>query len=1373
MADIVPEQPGLSGDPKRQATDALRGYVYQIWHSVHAWLELDDNEFLVLEGAEDFDIVSPGSATVVQVKDTAPNITLRTTAVIEAITHFWQLRKAYPDRKICFRLLTRSRVGVERGHPFGSDIGGLELWQKCRRTTEHVDKLRTFLLSSKNLPEDLQKFLLDSSTDEILQELILPIMWETGSRDASYVEEAVVRVLILHGEKNGIPPSRAETVVNRLLKEALTTACQKDRRFLDRALFLRLFEEETTERVPIRELRSLRSAAHLATPMLASLLGYHAPLSFQTVAPIQTSIPPVHPEFSSRNHLVMEFRSVLREAGVIVLNGSAGMGKTTLAKLIANSQGGNWYWVNLSGHDPQQVSAFLHLFAIKAAQIRTPVSVVLDDINLSPLQARYHEDFLGALIYTFQERDGEVIITSQKPLPSRLIHRLNFDSRSIKSVPPFDEDEAFGLATQLGCPEEGIARNWAKVVLLQTRGHPQLVHARLKQLAYRGWPPFNVQDLLVTPPELVRERSETREMLIEHLPAEQREFVYRLSIISGPFRHDHAVAIGENSPPVAYPGDAFEQLLGPWVERIGGEYYRISPLLENAAKEVWSNKRIQSLHEIIAHEILQCDKLTTIEARAIFFHAFMGRSIFTLVALINGLLTAPEDVWKTLASDLSWFICFGLKPQQPLFPEDNLANFMLRALQFRIAAEIEPEEAPNIVIAWDNEIDRDQNHKLFLGQRLIMISQVLLHYQVKMLPRQLLSYLVEMAEIQEQLEQVEELEGLFKGLKRSRWVFNATGTADPVTILFSFVFPRCSDFQFLDALLEALKESPVAVRVRMLSSLKICEGDARLLIDRVWMNEADSIDPDWPGCVRVFQKAIEFAIQWDIPELMSAAARGIAIIYDEYLHDSMQALAVLDEIEKRTGSSVTLREERATVLFDHERYGDALDIWEELLPGWSPPVEHADTLPIFACRKAGIAAALTGDLKKAAKFFKEGSQRACALNQMAFSTGFLADAGFALWKAGEYFESVGVFENSLRTLEELPDPEKDLRSFTVGKLVGHTLMWIDQTLTGTIAVDLVEPPLGMCSNPDRNEKIRELPVTPLDFSWLHLALIEHRLNTGSRVLEYVRERFEDSRFLLVRFLLAYLEVMHAFRQADFAHLPSLSLLLTRTFHAGRNHMGQDKRPWELIVDENILEAILPDEPIPGLDMFFAALTVLAAIGKLDSTIFHAWRNDAEALPISDVLLSWIQIAEAIFSQDVRKVRSTMMDANESRERRLLAALRIGMSETVAPGDLFYAHTLLVSDLLQGVWAKQVADQLADLISRQWLVRIQFPAVFVAPRATIPEIHAAITSETHGAEKAAKILLAASNAISLRLPMSLVQVLQDLAAGRKLQGPFKS
>ena len=51
----------LKADPKRQAHASIKGYRYQIWCSVEAWLELAEDETLYLEGAEDFEIVSDGA----------------------------------------------------------------------------------------------------------------------------------------------------------------------------------------------------------------------------------------------------------------------------------------------------------------------------------------------------------------------------------------------------------------------------------------------------------------------------------------------------------------------------------------------------------------------------------------------------------------------------------------------------------------------------------------------------------------------------------------------------------------------------------------------------------------------------------------------------------------------------------------------------------------------------------------------------------------------------------------------------------------------------------------------------------------------------------------------------------------------------------------------------------------------------------------------------------------------------------------------------------------------------------------------------------------------------------------------------------------
>src|SRR5712692_2473861 len=198
-------------------------------------------EFLFLEGAEDFDIVDPEKATAVQVKATSANITLNSSSVTEAICHYWQLQQNHPEKRISFRFLTRSGIGIEKGQPFGPGVAGLELWRRCPRESEAIEKLRDFFLTSRDqaLTVELQTFLSCVDAQQILEQLILPLTWETESDDIGYVEQAIQRKLILHGDKYGIPPEKSASVVNRLLKETLTTACRKDQgqRFLDRALF--------------------------------------------------------------------------------------------------------------------------------------------------------------------------------------------------------------------------------------------------------------------------------------------------------------------------------------------------------------------------------------------------------------------------------------------------------------------------------------------------------------------------------------------------------------------------------------------------------------------------------------------------------------------------------------------------------------------------------------------------------------------------------------------------------------------------------------------------------------------------------------------------------------------------------------------------------------------------------------------------------------------------------------------------------------------------------------------------------------------------------------------------------------------------------
>ena len=167
------EKAALEGDPQRQASDTIRAYVYQIWHSLHAWLELIEEEILFLEGAEDFDVIGKDSATAVQVKDVKKNITLRSAGVIEAINNYWLLRRKNPKRKILFRFLTRSNIGMEKGSPLGKNVAGIALWNECSiESNEKIEKLRSFLLQENSLEKEILKFLSNTDTEELYTNLI-------------------------------------------------------------------------------------------------------------------------------------------------------------------------------------------------------------------------------------------------------------------------------------------------------------------------------------------------------------------------------------------------------------------------------------------------------------------------------------------------------------------------------------------------------------------------------------------------------------------------------------------------------------------------------------------------------------------------------------------------------------------------------------------------------------------------------------------------------------------------------------------------------------------------------------------------------------------------------------------------------------------------------------------------------------------------------------------------------------------------------------------------------------------------------------------------------------------------------------------------
>ena len=1338
----------LKADPKRQAHASIKGYHYQILHSVEAWLGLAEAEILYLEGAEDFDKVSGDAVTTTQVKHTQGNITLRSQEVIDAINNFWKLRTDNPGCRVKFRLLTRSKVVKEKGDPIGMNKPGLEIWSRCSGNEAAITKISEFLQSEGKISAEVTDFIKKASPQEIYEQLIEPIAWETDSKSISYVEQSIREHLIHHGDRYSISPPDAEKVVAPLITEAWRAASDEKNRELTRSRLLEIFAENTRVSVPIQDTRG-QQAINLKTlldSIKEALLGDSPDvnIAIQSKFRIQNTVPPILPDAILREELLTSIQTKLQSDGIAIIQGGTGKGKTTLANLTTKSIDSGWSWLNFTNKDPSQIAQLLQQLSKAVSNQSAQVNVVLDDLNLQPQQLRAYEEVLGIVIYRVMERGAKLLITSQHKPPNNFIRLLGVSKEITVDVPNFTIPEIEQFARQLGCSAEK-AKTWAELFQLPTRRHPRLVHALLIQLRKNGWKRQDViESILRTPPELVKELEEAQQLLTD-LPEDQQEFLYRLSLMVTEFRKDYALNIAEIPESISYPGRIFSQLVGPWIDQVSENYYTISPLLKNAANEVWSKSKINDLHAQVANAILKANNLTIIEAGSVLLHSIHGVNKEGVIAVIASLMTASDDNWKMVSQALSWVTHIKTNPSKELFPGDTFANYCFRSLQYRIAVEVEPEFAPKILEIWDKEIKPYEPHKSYLLSRLTLATQALIYYQVLLPAKQMVAYLREMIDIINNLEEVQEIyDNSVEQLKKYK-----TDKSNFFSILFGFIYARRPIYApFLSELVDAVDELPLEIRTSLLADFEDDTIDPRVLIDGIWRSEADLENPDWTRCLQVFDKVIEKTIAWDYPHFAAAAARGKATIYDEYLNEPDTAHEVIQDFVSKARPSPIIEEQRAVIYLHQKRYKEALSIYERILPNWNTPSGQLDAIPPEGCRRAAMCAAHLGDWKKAAAFFEDGAQRTEKIENTERPIGFCADAGFAQFKAGNMLDSIKLLNLALQKFEMLRQDNTDLNYFTLKKRLGYTIGWIAWPENE----DFEEPPIGFCSDPGTNEKVLDLPDSPIGETWVNLAQIEYKFGNKTTIFQKALQIADRNAYPILDMSLSLLETRYDFRNKTFDNLPQRIYQLARVYASGRKHDESGRG----IGEKGSYSISIPDlsnfASVEKITVLLVASLLVQLSTDVDTSKFLViWRTNSSELPIKENIFSALDLIESTLLEAQNHALTAMKTPDIKVEKRLVAALKVIQNKEISPKDLFYAHTFITTFFIGKTWEGFVAIDLAKLLSAQWLGK-----KMEIPIRTVSQVEQACKSSETGKKKIGQILLAAHQAVPTKVAPDILQ-----------------
>ena len=215
----------LPFDPRRAAVDTMRGFDWQRWLTVKAWLGLEEHEALWIEWGEDFTVADTDGVHTYQAKDTSAPLSLGQASAREMIE-----RALEQPRETTTLIWTRSKPGVERRSPSG--VAGIELWSRALEGGE-LGTLRALLKKLSWKSSVVRRAV--SGTDEELRAMLKRVRWLTDEKPIEQVRRDVAVAIEKRLEALLIPgSSRRRDTFARLLFGAVTETSvlpdEKDRR---------------------------------------------------------------------------------------------------------------------------------------------------------------------------------------------------------------------------------------------------------------------------------------------------------------------------------------------------------------------------------------------------------------------------------------------------------------------------------------------------------------------------------------------------------------------------------------------------------------------------------------------------------------------------------------------------------------------------------------------------------------------------------------------------------------------------------------------------------------------------------------------------------------------------------------------------------------------------------------------------------------------------------------------------------------------------------------------------------------------------------------------------------------------------------------
>jgi hypothetical protein len=1063
------------GDPAAQAIASLRGYAYQLYATALAWLALEPDQLLVLEVAKDYAVVAGNALHAVESKDTGPKtVTINSDDVQETLDGFVDLVGRNPNFEVFLRFLSTSQIGKEKtvkDRADGKPV--LDYWRQAAAGAD-VAPLRTALLRSR-LTERVRAFVEPRDDEALRRDLLKRIHWDCGQPGLDTVKSELQLGLIRSGRLLQIPMAEAERLSGPVLQHVLETALKPESRKLRDTDLTRLMSDATRISIPRSQLETFMEA--LASGAVPVASGQAVVLtSTGTILDDEDNIP-LPPFLASRPLLVDLIGKRTRANGVAFVVGGTGLGKTTLARLAARTGDGLWHVLDLRNASAQETVEKINLAVGPIAALKSS-GVICDDFNEveDPTVRRAFVRLLASL----RRRDSLCIVTSYREPSARARADLGLEDGVSILVPDMTVEEVAETITAAG----GDGARWALPVhVAGSFGHPQLVQAIVVGLRSRGWTEIDLGKLakLDASSDVTAARQAVRQHLVSVLSDDEKELLYRVSLLIGRFDRRLALAVSDLIPRIARPGERLEGLIGPWVDQISQDQLRVSPLLLHAGKDILSEAQQLDVHRTAAEKIGGGLSIDITKADACFLHAIKGKAEEILMKLAYSVVAADTETRKNL---FEWFTSLRLQRfDRPLFGDRPALSKLLRFAQMLLVAE--GGEAKTVTACWRALVDEDigtTDREIRDGFESMILSKMLPDQTTAGMLPDWVGLILRFAELS---RGDHELGRLVEEMGRS---IDGKPSPSPMTMFFIVQCLGIISVKNLSAVFDRLDGLSASERTLLLAEISEMPSDYSLIVNQAWLKEHDAHGADRPAAAAAYQKMAVQAFAWGYRRLALRCEVARAVILDEYVLDPPAASAALEEAEQLLGPDPVLTRAKAKILYRQKKHVDALDLFRDLADSaeLSNPVER-----IFLLREAGISAAEAGDWSKANEWFRGAREigDGRTLDGMrAMIVGLSGDESVAAMKTGDRHGALLSMKRAVEQLNEF-NGNASVKPEYCRRVVGHTALWLYGEITGhDVRLDdqhfAVVP--GMCSNPEPPD-LRDRPAASLEYLWYFLA----------------------------------------------------------------------------------------------------------------------------------------------------------------------------------------------------------------------------------------------------------------------------------------------